>query len=130
MKLIVIHIDLMNCPPNPSLQAGEGLFCENCFLARNLPTCYACKAEITGEGKNVLSLPPFPIYFIYLYSFLLANNHTPYTGSFTKIICRWSENGKRSRRAPHLAQKVSHLQRLLPAGNLLAFFLSFFSTAF
>merc|ERR1712107_504011 len=30
-------------------KAGEGLFCENCFLARNLPTCYACKAEITGE---------------------------------------------------------------------------------
>jgi len=30
-------------------KAGEGLFCENCFLARNLPTCYACKAEISGE---------------------------------------------------------------------------------
>ena len=35
-----------------SLQGSEGAFCENCFLARNLPTCFACKAEIAGTGDN------------------------------------------------------------------------------
>ena len=31
-------------------QGSEGAFCENCFLARNLPTCFACKGEISGAG--------------------------------------------------------------------------------
>jgi len=30
-------------------KANQGLFCANCFLAQNLPTCYACRAEITGS---------------------------------------------------------------------------------
>ena len=42
-------------------QGGEGAFCENCFLARNLPTCYACKHEISGAGDFTLFT------FIFLY---------------------------------------------------------------
>jgi LIM domain-containing protein 2 len=29
---------------------GEGLFCSNCFLAKHLPTCFACREEIKGSG--------------------------------------------------------------------------------
>jgi len=29
-------------------KGSDGLFCANCFLARHLPTCYACKIEIRG----------------------------------------------------------------------------------
>ena len=35
-----------------SPQGSEGAFCENCFLAKNLPTCFACKAEIAGAGDD------------------------------------------------------------------------------
>ena len=26
------------------------LYCNNCFLAEHLPTCYNCKVEIKGKG--------------------------------------------------------------------------------
>ena len=28
------------------------LFCNNCFLAEHLPTCYKCGIEIKGKGEN------------------------------------------------------------------------------
>ena len=28
----------------------EKLFCNNCFLAEYLPTCYSCKVELHGKG--------------------------------------------------------------------------------
>merc|ERR1719275_187060 len=31
-------------------KGSEGAFYENCFLARNLPTCFACNGEISGAG--------------------------------------------------------------------------------